>query len=119
MVPGTETTIDLANIDTLGEQVGFPLFVKAVAGGGGRGMRLVRSAAELAGAVEAAQSEASSAFGNPDVYFERCVSPARHIEVQVLADQAGRVVPFVETRVLGSATPPKGHRGEPVVGRDC
>ena len=96
VVPGTETAIDPANIDAFGEQVGFPLFVKAVAGGGGRGMRLVRGAAELAGAVEAAQSEASSAFGNPDVYFERCVSPARHIEVQVLADQAGRVVPFVE-----------------------
>ena len=100
VVPGTESPIDpevsSAGLDALAEAVGFPLFVKAVAGGGGRGMRLVGDAAELAGAVRAAQSEAGSAFGNPEVYFERCVSPARHVEVQVMADQAGQVVPFVE-----------------------
>ncbi len=96
VVPGTEEAIAVDNMDALADDVGFPLFVKAVAGGGGRGMRLVERGDELAGAVRAAQSEAGSAFGNSDVYFERCVSPARHIEVQVLADHDGRVVPFVE-----------------------
>ncbi|HSC58254.1 MAG TPA: acetyl-CoA carboxylase biotin carboxylase subunit, partial [Gemmatimonadales bacterium] len=71
--------------------VGFPLVVKASAGGGGRGMRIVRSAADLAGALASAASEAEKAFGDGRVYLERYVERGRHIEVQVLAD-ADRVV---------------------------
>ncbi|WP_432570176.1 pyruvate carboxylase [Kineococcus sp. SYSU DK005] len=67
-------------------QVGFPVFVKAVAGGGGRGMRLVRSAAELPEALAAAMREADGAFGDPTVFLERAVERPRHVEVQVLAD---------------------------------
>ena len=74
----------------------YPLFVKAVAGGGGKGMRRVSESGELGGAVRSARSEARSAFGNPDVYFERCVAGARHVEVQLLADEHGCVLPFVE-----------------------
>ncbi len=100
VVPGTESPLDegLSAADTaaVAEGVGFPLFVKAVAGGGGKGMRLVREPSKLAAAVRAARSEAQGAFGNAAVYLERSINPARHIEVQILADQHGRVVPFVE-----------------------
>jgi acetyl-CoA carboxylase biotin carboxylase subunit len=76
--------------------IGYPLLVKAVAGGGGKGMRIVRAQQELAGAVAMARSEARSAFGDDQVYFERLLETPRHIEVQLLGDQHGTVVPFVE-----------------------
>jgi propionyl-CoA carboxylase alpha chain len=71
--------------------VGFPLLVKASAGGGGRGMRLVGRAEELADAVAAAQREAASAFGSAEVFLERYLSSPRHVEVQVIGDRAGNV----------------------------
>jgi acetyl-CoA carboxylase biotin carboxylase subunit len=100
VVPGSDGPIsdDLTDDEVrgVGEKVGYPLFVKAVAGGGGKGMRLVRVPEALVGAVEAARSEAQTAFGDSSVYFERYVAVARHIEVQVLGDEHGTVVPFVE-----------------------
>ncbi len=72
--------------------LGFPLLVKAVAGGGGRGMRLVRASGELPEAVAAARAEALAAFGDGRLYAERLVEQARHVEVQVLGDRAGAVV---------------------------
>ncbi|MGD9751255.1 MAG: biotin carboxylase N-terminal domain-containing protein [Acidimicrobiia bacterium] len=72
--------------------VGFPLLVKASAGGGGKGMRVVNGATELAEAVASAQREAQASFGDPTVFFERYVGRARHIEVQVLGDHHGEVV---------------------------
>jgi acetyl-CoA carboxylase biotin carboxylase subunit len=99
-VPGTEGVIpedaSESGLQSLGDAVGYPLFVKAVAGGGGKGMRLVRTADLLLRAIESARSEATSAFGNGAVYLERCIEQGRHIEVQVLADHHGTVVPFVE-----------------------
>jgi acetyl-CoA carboxylase, biotin carboxylase subunit len=77
-------------------QVGFPVIIKASAGGGGRGMRIVRSEAELPGLFQAAQSEAAAAFGNGDLYMEKFVERPRHIEFQVLADQYGKVVSLGE-----------------------
>ena len=77
-------------------EIGYPLLVKAVAGGGGKGMRTVTSAADLADAVRAARSEAGAAFGDAAVYLERQLLRPRHIEVQLLGDQHGTVVPFVE-----------------------
>jgi propionyl-CoA carboxylase alpha chain len=74
-----------------GEVTGFPVLVKASAGGGGRGMRLVRSAAELPEALDAARREAQSAFGDPTVFCEPLLTGARHIEVQILADAHGTV----------------------------
>ena len=77
-------------------QVGFPLIIKASAGGGGRGMRIVRSEEELPALFKAASSEAAAAFGNGDLYMERYVERPRHIEFQVLADSYGQVVSLGE-----------------------
>jgi pyruvate carboxylase len=88
-----------AQVDELvaaAEGVGFPLFVKAVAGGGGRGMRRVDEPGQLREAALAAMREASAAFGDPRVFLERAVLRPRHIEVQVLADAAGNVVHLYE-----------------------
>ena len=76
--------------------VGFPVIIKASAGGGGRGMRIVRSAEELPALFHAAQSEAAAAFGNGDLYMEKYVEHPRHIEFQILADQYGSVTSLGE-----------------------
>jgi acetyl/propionyl-CoA carboxylase alpha subunit len=78
------------------EEIGFPLLVKAAAGGGGRGMRIVRSADELDAAVEAARREAAAAFGDDTVFFERFLERPRHVEIQVLADTHGTVIALGE-----------------------
>ena len=100
VVPGSETPVPatLAGdaLARLADGIGYPLMVKAVAGGGGKGMRTVAEPADLAGAVAAARSEAATAFGDADVYLERRLVRPRHIEVQLLADQHGTVLPFVE-----------------------
>ena len=85
VVPGGEAA-DLAAARAVAAEVGFPLLVKAVGGGGGRGMKLVRSAADLAHTLDLAISEAAAAFGDPRVYVERYVESGRHVEVQVLGD---------------------------------
>jgi acetyl-CoA carboxylase biotin carboxylase subunit len=74
------------------DEVGYPLMVKAAAGGGGKGMRLVNAREDLAGALARARSEANAAFGDDAIYMERVISPARHIEFQILADARGRVI---------------------------
>jgi acetyl-CoA carboxylase biotin carboxylase subunit len=100
VVPGTEDPIGPdrpdAEIAASATSIGYPLLVKAVAGGGGKGMRTVTEPAELAGAVRAARSEASAAFGDAAVYLERRLTRPRHIEVQLLGDTHGTVLPFVE-----------------------
>jgi acetyl-CoA carboxylase, biotin carboxylase subunit len=100
VVPGTDRAVPADATDHqlqhVARTVGYPLMVKAVAGGGGKGMRVLAQEAELVGSVRAARSEAASAFGDPAVYFERRIERPRHIEVQLLADQHGTVVPFVE-----------------------
>ena len=78
------------------EEIGFPLLVKAAAGGGGRGMRVVRSSAELEDALEAAEREAAGAFGDGTLYCERYLERPRHVEVQLLADVHGNVVALGE-----------------------
>jgi acetyl-CoA carboxylase biotin carboxylase subunit len=77
-------------------QIGFPVIIKASAGGGGRGMRIVRSEEELPGLFKAAQSEAAAAFGNGDLYMEKFIERPRHIEFQILADQYRNVVSLGE-----------------------
>jgi acetyl-CoA carboxylase biotin carboxylase subunit len=100
VVPGTEEPlgIDVGDVTIAGvaDRIGYPIMIKAVAGGGGKGMRLVTDATELPGAIRAARSEAQSAFGDPAIYLERRISRPRHIEVQLLGDSRGTVLPFVE-----------------------
>jgi acetyl-CoA carboxylase biotin carboxylase subunit len=100
VVPGTEGALDPAlpeaDIARIAGDIGYPLMVKAVAGGGGKGMRLVASPDALASALRAARSEADSAFGDSAVYLERHIAQPRHIEVQLLADAHGTIIPFVE-----------------------
>jgi acetyl-CoA carboxylase, biotin carboxylase subunit len=100
VVPGTQTALAVdvsdAEIAGIAQTIGYPLLVKAVAGGGGKGMRTVTDPADLANAVRAARSEAGSAFGDAAVYIERRIARPRHIEIQLLADHHGTVLPFVE-----------------------
>ena len=99
VVPGTDAFADTASdveIIAGAAKVGFPLMVKAVAGGGGKGMRTVDRAEDLLGAVRTARSEAGSAFGDTAVYFERRIVHPRHVEIQLLGDQHGTIIPFVE-----------------------
>jgi acetyl-CoA carboxylase biotin carboxylase subunit len=100
VVPGTQealgTAVGDAEIAAIAAAVGYPLLVKAVAGGGGKGMRTVTRPEDLAHAVRAARSEAGAAFGDAAIYVERQLLRPRHIEVQLLGDQHGTVIPFVE-----------------------
>ncbi len=93
IVPGTgRINGPVTDLLPVAEEIGYPLIVKAANGGGGKGMRIVNSSAELQGALEIARSEALSAFGSPDVYMEKFLPVARHIEFQVLADHHGNAV---------------------------
>lgn len=97
MVPGTEGAVsDVAEAIEVGRKVGYPLLVKASAGGGGKGMRIVENEEELASQMERAISEATSAFGDGSVFIEKYVGSPRHIEIQVLADQHGNTVHLFE-----------------------
>lgn len=96
VVPGSDIVSDADAAQKAALTIGFPLLVKAVAGGGGKGIRFVGSAAELDAAVETASAEAESAFGNGSVILEKYLAGVRHIEVQVLADHQGNVVSMGE-----------------------
>ncbi len=93
VIPGSPGVVeDEEKAVKVARETGFPVILKAAAGGGGRGMRIVREAADLAQAFRAAQAEAAAAFGVPDVYIEKYVDNPRHIEIQVMADAKGNVV---------------------------
>ncbi|PPZ24281.1 acetyl-CoA carboxylase biotin carboxylase subunit, partial [Escherichia coli] len=92
-VPGSEGGV--AHVETalaVAERIGYPVIVKATAGGGGRGMKVARDASELEMAFRTARAEAKAAFGNPDVYLEKYLQRPRHIEIQVFGDGKGRAV---------------------------
>ena len=93
---GSEPSDDVTTVLASAKEIGFPLFVKAVAGGGGRGMRRVESHEDLDHALLAAMREAESAFGDATVFLEEAVVDPRHIEVQILADKAGNVIHLYE-----------------------
>ncbi|HEX8387125.1 MAG TPA: acetyl-CoA carboxylase biotin carboxylase subunit [Rubricoccaceae bacterium] len=97
MAPGTVDAIDDADeAERVAGEIGYPVLVKAAAGGGGKGMRVVERAEDFAGLFERARSEALSAFGDGRVYVERYLTGPRHVEIQVLADQHGGVVHLFE-----------------------
>jgi acetyl-CoA carboxylase biotin carboxylase subunit len=97
ILPGSDGVIATAEEALVwAKKVGFPVILKAKAGGGGRGMRIVRSADELQGLFHAATGEASNAFGNGELYMEKYIENPRHIEFQVLADEHGNVVSLFE-----------------------
>jgi len=94
IIPGTEEPVDInsADLAKVARRIGYPLMVKAAAGGGGKGMRLVRNESELIPAISIAQSEAKIAFGNPAVYLEKYIEEPRHIEFQIMGDSKGKVI---------------------------
>ena len=93
IIPGTTDPVASADeVARLGEEIGYPLLIKAAAGGGGKGMKVVRNADEAGRAFESAQREGESYFADPAVYVERYLEDPRHVEVQVLADAHGNVV---------------------------
>ena len=96
LVPGTEGAASLAEIRVAASDLGFPVLLKATAGGGGKGMRLVFSPDELEAAYGAASAEAEAAFGDGQLYLERALVPARHVEIQVLCDGHGGILTMGE-----------------------
>jgi acetyl-CoA carboxylase, biotin carboxylase subunit len=92
IIPGTPVLQSDSEALKSGAAIGYPLMVKASAGGGGKGIRIVHNDQDLIGSLRMAQQEASSAFGSPDVYLEKYLEEPRHIEVQILADEHGQVV---------------------------
>ncbi|WP_078409347.1 pyruvate carboxylase [Priestia abyssalis] len=97
VIPGTDGPIDsLEEAKTFGKEHGYPLMIKAALGGGGRGMRIVRSEAGLKESYERAKSEAKAAFGSDEVYVEKFVENPKHIEVQILGDNEGNIVHLYE-----------------------
>ncbi|MGH7380271.1 MAG: acetyl-CoA carboxylase biotin carboxylase subunit [Candidatus Methylomirabilales bacterium] len=91
-VPGTDQDLSDEEVTALAAQIGFPLLIKAAAGGGGKGMRVVREPGDLPSALRAARSEGQSSFGDSAVYLEKYLERPRHIEMQILADGAGHVI---------------------------
>ena len=96
LVPGTEDAASLGEARDVAVELGFPVLLKATAGGGGKGMRLVDEPDALPDAYVAAATEAEAAFGDGSLYLEKVISPARHVEVQVLCDAAGGVLTLGE-----------------------
>lgn len=92
LIPGTEAGLHDEDLINAAPEIGFPVMVKAVAGGGGKGMRVVRTAEELESALKMARTEAESSFGNGDLYMEKFLVGGRHIEFQILADHHGNTV---------------------------
>lgn len=97
VIPGSDGVLEsVQDALAMADKIGYPIIIKAVAGGGGRGMRVVREPAELANAFNTAQAEAQAAFKNPSLYMERFFENPRHIEVQILGDNHGNVVALGE-----------------------
>jgi acetyl-CoA carboxylase biotin carboxylase subunit len=95
-VPGTEGATSLDDVRSVADEVGFPLLLKATAGGGGKGMRLVTDADDLEDAYRTASNEAEAAFGDGTMYVEKALVPARHVEIQVICDAHGNVLTLGE-----------------------
>ena len=96
LVPGTEGEVKDEEAVSIAKEIGFPLMIKASAGGGGKGMRLVHKMSDFENSLKMAKSEAKSAFNNDAVFIERFIQEPRHIEIQVIGDKKGNVVHLFE-----------------------
>lgn len=97
VVPGSDGVVDdLKDAKGIAQEIGYPVIIKATAGGGGRGMRIVREESELENSFKTASHEAETAFGNPSLYIEKYLEEPRHVEIQVMGDKHGNVVHFGE-----------------------
>lgn len=97
VVPGSDGPVKgLEDVVRFGKKYGYPIIIKASLGGGGRGMRIVRSSEEIKQAIERAKSEAKAAFGSDEVYVEKMIEAPKHIEVQILGDEEGKIVHLFE-----------------------
>ncbi len=97
VIPGSDGPVEsLEDVQAFAEEHGYPFIIKASLGGGGRGMRIVRTAEDLKESYDRAKSEAKSAFGNDEVYVEKFIENPKHIEVQILADKHGNIVHLYE-----------------------
>ena len=96
LVPGTDGAASVEEVRRIARVIGFPVLVKASAGGGGKGMRVVTSEEELEPAYAAAAAEADAAFGDGTLYLEKAIAPARHVEIQVLCDASGGILTLGE-----------------------
>jgi acetyl-CoA carboxylase biotin carboxylase subunit len=96
VAPGTDEATSLADTQSAAADAGYPVLLKAVSGGGGKGMRLVNGPDELESAYSTAAAEADAAFGDPGLYLEKAIVPARHVEIQVLVDAEGNVLTLGE-----------------------
>jgi acetyl-CoA carboxylase biotin carboxylase subunit len=93
VIPGSDGVVEtLEQAQEIANEIGYPIMLKAAAGGGGKGMRMVRNDEELENAWQTARAEAEAAFGNPAVYIEKFIEKPRHIEIQILADEHGNVI---------------------------
>ena len=112
VVPGyQDDDQDDAVLEAAARELGFPLLIKASAGGGGKGMRLVEAPEEFAGALEGARREAAAAFADEKMLLERYLVNPKHLEVQILADARGNTIGVFRTGLFGPAPAPEGHRG--------
>src|SRR6202789_2821179 len=91
-VPGSDGEVSDSDAAAMADEIGYPVLIKATAGGGGRGMKVAQNAGELSFALSTARAEAKSAFGNDTVYMEKYLQRPRHIEIQILADSHGKVI---------------------------
>ncbi len=97
VIPGSDTIIeDISEAKSNAQKIGYPVILKPAAGGGGRGMRIVRSAIKMEELFPISQNEAKAAFGDPSLYIEKFIPGARHIEIQVIGDRKGKIVAFGE-----------------------
>lgn len=92
VIPGTKPLASIEEAETEAQRIGYPLMLKACAGGGGRGIRLLTEASQLAAAWEQSSAEAKAAFGDGSLYLEKYIHPARHVELQMMADEMGNVL---------------------------
>ncbi len=97
VIPGSDTIIeDISEAKSNAQKIGYPVILKPAAGGGGKGMRIVRSAIKMDEQFPISQNEAKAAFGDPSLYIEKFIPGARHIEIQVIGDKKGKIVAFGE-----------------------